>query len=214
MTAKEVYNQIESITSKLILVGLSEEQNFPAENNGFIYISGSQDLSIALKNVPYKEIYKTLDESRNYNIKLMDGALLQMMYSFDKTTLKKARLAFFPSPELEKFQNNPEIYEMDEIYADVINPNIVTTPLRFDFDLDNHQPVLHPISHLTIGQYKNCRVPVTKPLSPFLFVDFILRNFYNTALVKFTEKLNFNGPNSFSTCIIEEEERLVHIKMS
>lgn len=213
MTAKEVYNQIESITSKLILVGLSEEQNFPAENDGYIYISGNQDLSVALKNVPYGEVYKILDKTRNYNIKLMDGALLQLMYSFERKELKKARLAFFPSPKLEEFQNNPEVYELDEIYADVINRNIVTTPLRFDYDRDNQKPVDHPISHLTIGQYKNCRIPVSKPPTPYLFVDFILRNFYNTALLKFTDKLKFLGANAFSTCIHEEEERLVHIKI-
>src|SRR5256714_8639020 len=35
---------------------------------------------------------------------------------------------------LEEFQNNPEIYIADEMYAEVIMKNIVPFPLRFDFD--------------------------------------------------------------------------------
>ena len=122
MMKQKIIKQIENITSSLIKVGLSVEQNFPSSQNGSIYINGKQDLSIALKNISYKEIYTVLEKDKNYNIKMIDGALIQFMYLFEEDKLIKYRLAFFPSPSLEEFQNNSEIYEIDEIYADVITP--------------------------------------------------------------------------------------------
>ncbi len=36
-----------------------------------------QDFSIAMKNITYEEIYKQLEETKNYNIKMLDGTLIQ-----------------------------------------------------------------------------------------------------------------------------------------
>lgn len=206
-----IYNQINTITSKLISVGLSVEQNFPSLKDESIYISGKQDLAIALKNIEYKKIYEVLEKEKNYNIKMIDGALIQFMYIFKEQELIKYRIAFFPSPSLEEFQNNSEIYETDEIYADVIAKNIIPTPIRFDYDPQNYTPVEHPCSHLTIGQYQNCRIPVTIPITPNIFIDFILRNFYHTAQNKHMDSLNFDKVVLFENCIEDEEKNLLHI---
>ena len=143
---------------------------------------------------------------------MLDGALLQMMYLFDNGILHRHRLAFFPSPHLEEFQNNPEIYLEDERYADVVARNIVPFPLRFDFDASERtsQNHLHPKSHVTLGQYENCRIPVTAPLTPVRFVEFILRNFYYTAFSQVVDKYpGFGG--SFADSITQSERRMVHI---
>lgn len=215
MTKKEIFNQINQITSKLIGVNLSEEQNFPSEKDGAIYISGNHDISISLRNIPYQKIYNILNEEKNYNLKLIDGALVQIMYTFNEDeSLKKYRLAFFPSPDLEEYQNNPDLYRLDEIYAEVINKNIVSTPIRFDYDSTNHEILEHPISHLTIGQYKNCRIPVYKPITPNIFMDFILRNFYNSAKNKFSDELSFDKINSFDYTIHELEREILHLTIA
>lgn len=209
-----VFEQIQDVTSKLISISLSVEQNFPSKKNGVIYISNKTDASIALKNLPYEEIYLNLDREKNYNIKMIDGALLQLMYQFDGSALLRHRLAFFPSPNLEEFQNNLEIYETDEIYADIIAKNIVTAPIRFDYDPGSHVLISHPRSHLTVGQYKNCRIPVSQPLSPYLFIEFILRNFYNTAYKKHIADLKFTENVTFSTTIEQEEKNILHLSLS
>jgi len=208
-----IKKQINNITSKLIEVGLSVEQNFPSVTGEAIYISGNKDLSIALKNISYIKIYEILEKDKNYNIKMIDGALIQLMYTFNGEELKKYRLAFFPSPSLEEFQNASEIYETDELYADIIDKNIVTTPIRFDYDPDNHISIEHPKSHLTIGQYKNCRIPVFSPITPNIFIDFILRSFYNTAHNKYSKILNFDLINLFSTSIDDEEKKILHMSL-
>ena len=210
-----IKNQINKITSKLIAVGLSVEQNFPSVNNESVYISGNKDLSIALKNIAYQDIYRILEEDKNYNIKMIDGALIQLMYDFKGNELIKYRLAFFPSPSLEEFQNNSEIYETDELYADVIDKNIVATPIRFVYDPNakNTIPVKHPKSHLTIGQYKNCRIPIAIPLTPNIFMDFILRSFYNTSHSTFSSKLDFDKVILFENCIHDEEKKILHVSI-
>lgn len=214
MKKTDIINQIKEITSKLIAVSLSEEQNFPSENNGDIYISGNYDLSIALKNISYSDIYKILDEAKNYNIRMIDGALIQLMYSFDyNDNLLKYRLAFFPSPTLEEFQNNSEIYELDEIYADMIHKNIVSVPIRFDYDPSNFVVREHPSSHLTLGQYKNCRIPLKLPITPNVFIDFILRNFYNTAKRKYADELDFDVKAIFESTIDESEKSILHVSI-
>lgn len=214
MKKTDIINQIKEITSKLIAVSLSEEQNFPSENNGNIYISGNHDLSIALRNIPYSDIYKILDEAKNYNIRMIDGALIQLMYSFDSNdNLLKYRLAFFPSPTLEEFQNNSEIYELDEIYADMIDKNIVSVPIRFDYDPSNFVAKEHPCSHLTLGQYKNCRIPLRLPITPNVFIDFILRNFYNTAKRKYADELNFDVKAIFENTIDKSEKNILHVSI-
>lgn len=203
--------QIRNITSQLIKVGLSEQQTFPSEKNGLIYISGNHDLSIALKNIPYAKAYNILDREGNYNIKMIDGALIQMMYTFVDGVVIKSRLAFFPSPNLEEYQNNPDIYTEDSIYANITMKNIVPTPIRIDYDPDNWINILHPKSHLTIGQYKNCRIPCSMIVTPNIFIDFILRNFYNTKIHHFTDAMVYDSFVILEKVISTDEQNIFHI---
>lgn len=211
---RDIHKQIATITRKLILVGLSVRQKEPSyictgRDSYEISYPGMQDLSIALKNVEYAEVYQELDKNENYNIKMIDGALLQFLYTYKNSTLISHRLAFFPSPFLHEFQNEPEIYEEDEIYADIIAKNILPVPIRFDYDPDNHIDIDHPKCHLTLGQFKNCRIPVCSPVTPNAFISFILRSFYNTAFTKFTDQFDFSSV-LFDETITTAEKKLLH----
>jgi len=205
-----IFKQIQKITEKLIEIGLSAQQNFPSNQQGQITYSGMQDISIAMKNISYEEIYKNLEESKNYNIKMIDGALIQMLYRFEDNKLVSHRLAFFPAPNFESFQNEPEIYEDDEIYADILGKNIVTFPIRFDYDPINFEEIKHPKTHITLGQYNNCRIPISEPLTPELFMTFLLRNFYNTAFHKNINKF-IRGSHRFPQTITDKEKSLLHL---
>lgn len=212
---QDIFQDIESLTTQLISISLSVQQNFPtiSEPGNNIYeikYAGMSDISIALKNLAYKDIYHELEKNKNYNIKMIDGALIQMLYRYKKTKLVSHRLAFFPFPDLEAFQNEPEIYEQDEIYADILDKNIVVFPIRFDYDPDNFKEIEHPKCHLTLGQFKNCRIPVLLPLTPSVFIGFILRNFYNTAFQQYSNKINFRNALFEETMTITEK-KLLHI---
>lgn len=217
ITPEIIRNQIQKIVEELIFVSLSVDQTFPSkrtEGSETKIDFGKADISVALRNKSYKEIYNELSSAKSYNFKLIDGAIVQLMYKFEGNELKKHRLAFFPSPHLEEYQNNPELYENDEIYADVIRKDVVPFPIRFDFDsrIKISVDVDHPQSHLTLGQYLNCRIPVSAPLTPSLFIRFILRNFYNTAFAKYSEKItSFN--DSFEQTITQKERNQIHIQI-
>lgn len=212
--ADSIFTQIQKLTGDLISCGLSSDQNFPAMKNTIsgdtITFSGEEDLSITLKNINYAEMYDELKAKRQFNIQLIDGALVQIQYIVENDEIKKHRLCFFPSVDLSEYQNNSEIYECDEIYADVLAKNIVGSPIRFDFDPQNFLEDAHPMSHMTIGQYKNCRIAVGGPLSPYLFIHFILKSFYNTALNLHSNSIT-EFEHAFGMTITEVERRTLHL---
>ncbi|WJY17919.1 DUF2290 domain-containing protein [Alteriqipengyuania flavescens] len=217
MDPRDAIKEIHDLTGSLIATGLCVDQNYPSE-----IIDGAEcsvafgkdvDLSIVLKNVPYVDVYKALSERRAFNIKMIDGALIQFQYRFSGGDIQGHRLAFFPSPDLQEYQNDPEIYETDDLYADMIAKNVVTVPVRFDYDPDSFVDYEHPVSHLTLGQYKNCRIPVSGPVSPFIFLNFILRSFYNTPYRKFSADMG-EGHLEFGCSISDLEKRHMHIWVS
>lgn len=216
ITPKEVFGQIERLTGELIATGLCDTQNFPSMKNGK---DNSEEIGISekaspifLKNISYHEMYYELEQNKQYNIKMIDGALISMNYTFRKKRLESHCLSFFPSPDLEIFQNDPEMYVEDELYSDIVDKRVVTVPIRFDFDRTKgtYNPIDHPISHLTLGQYKNCRIPVTTALTPYQFLLFIIINFYHTAYEKCNTQFSI-FKDCFESTIFEEEKGLLHI---
>ncbi len=217
MTPKQTLQQIKTLTEALVEMSLSNEQNFPTthgKTNAMfeITVNTAASMSVALKNVAYCDIYGELEKARCFNIKMLDGALIILRYRFRLGTICEHSLSYFPSPDLENFQNDPEVYLEDEIYADVIAKNIVPFPVRFDFSDDPKKfvDVHHPYSHLTLGQYENCRIPVCSPLGPLAFGGFILRNFYNTAFRKYSEKVPVSRL-AFANTITVKERMIPHV---
>lgn len=216
LTAKKILEQIERLTADLIKTGLCEAQNFPSlkQYSGNIEEIGitHADNSVFLKSIPYIEMLKRMYETKSFNIKMIDGALISLLYRFKNNLLVAHRLSFFPCPDLETFQSEPELYLDDEIYIDITDRRIVTIPIRFDFDNDEkvYKPIEHPISHLTLGQYANCRIPVTTALTPYQFISFIIMNFYHTAHLKYVGKFSVFR-DFFEQTIFEKERELIHI---
>lgn len=214
-TAGQTVNQINRMIRFLVEVGLATDQNFAyqrsIEGHGTeITFPNASFITIALKGIPYDEIYRRMADLRAYNAKMPDGAIMQMLYRFDRDGIKQHRLAFFPAPHLDRFQDNPDIYMHDEIYADIVGRSIVPFPVRFDFDDDAHEVIDHPKSHMTLGQYENCRVPVTAPMTPFWFVDFLLRNFYHAGFYQYATRLP-RFVEIFEDSIVPAERRVVHL---
>lgn len=217
MTPQQTLKQINELTLALVGLSLSNEQNFPMTEGKpkakfEISVNNAVGLTIALKNVAYRDIYRELEKARCFNVKMIDGALVSLRYRFLAGKICEHSLSYFPSPDLEQFQNEPEIYLDDEVFADVVAKNIVPFPIRFDFSDDEKKfvEVYHPYSHLTLGQYKNCRIPVCSPLGPLAFGGFILRNFYNTAFRKYSAKFP-TSKLGFTNTITAKEKMIPHV---
>ena len=210
---KSITLEIHNLTAKMVEVGLCVEPNYPTRTTHpsdkgaveEVSISGLENASVALRNRPYREIYETLREKRNFNMRLIDDALIQFRYQFRQDKLLKHVLAFYPSPDLLEYENNPEIYEDDILYADIVMKDIVTTPVRFDFDEDNFEDYVHPKSHFTIGQYKNCRIPVIAGLTPYRFLNFVLRAFYSTPYHHYCSNWQGSSPDFDNTATAREK---------
>lgn len=177
MKLNSVVLQLNEVIKRAIESGISVRQNYPKVTDcsvGDLKTSG-----VALKDIPYADIYHDLEMNDQYHIKLPDGGLLLFQYTFDDAGLVKHRLGFFPSPVLPSVEESPELYERDELYGDILLNKIVRFPVRFDYDPKNYKPLFHPKSHVTFGQFENCRVPVSHPVLPNVFFKFIVMNFYH-----------------------------------
>lgn len=217
MGANAVAHQIRETIGRLIESGLSVRQFYPTDRVGPGGIRRIGDLGAtgSLKNIPYGEIYKELDQHDCYHVKLPDGALLNFQYVFGANdSLLKHRLNFFPPQHLPTVEEAPLLYENDELYGDIIEERIVRFPIRFDFDPDNARDVIHPISHVTIGQFENCRIPVSQPVEPASFVGFLLRNFYHRSYIRNKNLFDRTQKRAgFNTSITKSETRIAHVVM-
>lgn len=217
--ANDIRNQIEMLTSDFISLGLSDEQKFPAlkelgKHLFEISLASGASGKLIYKGRRYSEVYDFVLSSGFYNIRMLDGAIIQMIYRVEEEVLVSHRLSFYPSPYLDEFQNSPEVYEMDEVYADVVDKGVVPFPLRFDYDSseDVVKEIEHPVSHLTLGNYIGCRIPVSSGLYPHEFLSFILRNFYNTAFVKYADNLSVFD-SGFDCSLFPQEHGIPHLKV-
>ena len=214
---QEVLDEINGIFRILVSEALVDDQNPPIRRD---QLSGRSTITYAnsiagaafLKNMQYMELYEEIRMRRAYNFRMPDGALVQMDYEFEANSLRRHRLAFLPSPNRIQYQNEPEIYERDEIYGDIVDPRQVAVPLRFDYDSRESvvNSMTHPVSHLTLGQYQHCRVPVTSGVTPRAFMNLILTSFYNPASISAEGPL---GESSlfFPESITMEERRMIHV---
>ena len=217
LTPQQTRVQINALINHLVSESLSNIQYYAiqrTERDDVVEITFPtiKHVTVALKSRSYSEIYEYLLQSDAYNVRMLDGALIQVSYTFVSGTLQRHRLAFFPAPYLEEFQKTPEVYAEDVIDADIVARNIVPFPLRFDYDVraGRHMELVHPKSHLTLGQYEDCRIPVSSPVPPYWFFDFILRNFYNTADKQYTAELP-SQHGMFDESILPAERSVVHI---
>ena len=163
---EKVFRELKKVTRELIRCGLAEEYNYPVIQQMDIVWEKYQNISLYLRNMDYSTIYDEIEKNHNYNVKLPDGGIIQLMYRFNRTgkELISHRLGYYPSPSYELYQNDPELYDVDYIYGDILNKSVLPVIIRADYNRDPEESELHhPYSHITLGGYKNCRIPVDRP---------------------------------------------------
>ncbi|WP_417857517.1 DUF2290 domain-containing protein [Xanthomarina gelatinilytica] len=214
---QKIGTQLRHINKSLIETSFQIDYNFVSSRQGDIVWEGYKDISSALKNLSYEEIYLECIKERAFTFKLIDGALLQFMYSCKRDKVLKHRLAFYPNPDVERFQDNPEEFEEvhfgRELFAELYEKKALIAPIRFDFDCDEikYTELDHSYSHLTIGNYKNCRIPVSTPISPYKFILFILRNFYFDRFKKYYNNQDFICELKFDSLLTDKEIKQIHL---
>lgn len=216
MNSNGVLSQINELTRRLILASLCVKHFHPTVKKlkqDQLAIGMRVAQTIALKDLTYDNVYEEINGNEAYHLKLIDGGLMAFQYLFDSSgQLVEHRLAFFPCPSLPSADDAPALYQEDELYADITSRRIVRFPIRFDYSPGSHRDVVHPASHMTLGQYDSCRIPVSGPVSPSSFGMFIIRNFYARA---YTRNKNTFDRRTASMARVETitgaERRVTHV---
>lgn len=213
--AQRTRDDLSRLLSYLIERCVADDQNFPVlrqlpNETWEVSFDGAEHVSIAMEDIDYQDLHRELREKRSYSVRLIDDGLLQLLYLFKNGSLVKHRLAFYPSPSLRSFQDDPDAYMRDELFIDIVSRRIVPFPVRFDYDVEAARDIVHPICHLTLGEVKGCRIPVSAPLSPRWFIDFILRNFYQTEKHEFVRTLPAHSV-TFDATLTMGESALMHM---
>lgn len=173
--------------------------------------------SAALDNIPYDELYRSLDTKQAFLIKLIDGGLMQFDYCFDQygRRLEKHRLAYLPAPHLDPYMSLEHDYWEGRAFLEVVGHQVVPVPVRMDFDgrPDVAVSVSHPAAHLTLGQYKHCRIPLSSPMLPIAFAAFIGTHFYSQPGASGFSSLGSSIPGNFAESITEEERQMTHVRV-
>lgn len=221
----EFERELQGLTGALLACGLVDDQNFVHRKTTGNQADGTQrvvleanywtdpDINV-MASIPYDQLHANLSERRAYDLRFLDGGLIQVRFEFEPFKggeLRRSRLAYLPSPDLTPFQQDPDIYLNDELFGSVVDVRAVTTPLRFDYDtrdavvVDLH----HPAAHVTLGQYPHCRLAASGPITPYYFVELVVRSFYRTKTSFPTDSLP-HPRLEVPTTITANELALVH----
>lgn len=211
-----IKKSIDKLINLLISTGLIVDQNFTSISYNEIKWSGNDDVSICLKNIDYREVYSELIKSRIYNMKFVDGSLIQLQYKFKGNSISEHRLAYFPSPLLDRYTEDKPNYDPinfeEDIYRDIIDKFIITSPIRIDYTPEQFVEDEHPMCHMHFGQIEGCRIPVSRPIHPDEFMKFIIKNFYNKFFIKYMTEFNFESLKIDNT-ITNIEKKSIHINV-
>lgn len=220
MTLKnEFCSQLRTVYVELQKLSLSYDDNFPAIIWNKLEWTWNKGISYTLKNMDYVVIYNAIKEKRDYNFLLFDGGIIQIMYEFDTKTgdIIQHRLAFYPNPELPSFWNFPEDYDDEIMFSENIYATPMIVPVRFDFCREDHifTEHEHSYSHVTLWWYKNCRITNAGPITPLMFLEFILKSFYFEKYKEhFLWTTFFSSPLCVNYTITADEKKKIHFNIT
>jgi len=156
----------------------------------------------------------------DFTFLMIDSAIIQCYYNFDKENLVMQKMAFYQSPFVKSFDSDPKSYlDSDPLENPSEEENLgAVTCFRFDYNLDDFEECLHPKTHLHLGSFKNCRIPVISPLKIATFFSFIIKNFYSVTYKSFQEHLKinkglYNKEGDFSITVTDNEMKHLHLSM-
>lgn len=216
----DLERSIQSIIHALISIGIADQFRIPSvraanQYSGDIGFGTGVDLSWVLRDQPYRNLYDELVRREMFHVLLPDGGILQFMYKVYLGKVTKHRLAFYPSPGLLPFDADVVTYLQDSVWGHVVSEFQMPVVVRFDYDADERHfvPVSHSYSHMTLGQYPRCRIPVSGPIPPWAFAELVLRNFYNRCFDNIETATIFQGI-AFDRTLVQSESTATHLALA
>lgn len=217
-----IQKDINEMMIALIRNALVNAQHFPVikgqvERDCTIGFENDDKITISFGLDKYEDIYDRLLDNQVYSMRLLDGGLVQISYSFASAKMTRHRLAYYPNPHVGRDEDSYcDCEESESIALMLQRRNVVPFPIRFDFNIDEmlFVPIEHPRSHLTLGGFECCRIPISSPIPPIAFMRFILRNFYSLPGVLSTDILPSSSVSDLPRTIDPLEQRELYMDLA
>jgi hypothetical protein len=201
MTPQEVRSEIERLVNAMIQAKLAIDVNLPVlrRDGSDVLVTWPAYAGGALSDNQSGSIqeYRRMVLNRQYTCALIDGALIQISFTFRNAQLIGNRLCYYPCPLVfEQDDWDPSeiplldlfddilVEEFDDVLESIAEPELRSTlarlrmrgPIRFEY-APGQQTSAHPASHAHIGE-GDVRIPVFGPLSIGHFLRFVVRHYY------------------------------------
>lgn len=155
------------------------------------------------KSISTEEIRKTLLDDKQYCIQFYDGSVFSYEAIISKNKIIKSNILFIKCFDACNCEGelNWQDYQFDDD-----NDEQLGTPIYLRIDIDEvNKKKHHSICHLTLSNYKYCRIPIAYKISIQESLDFILNNFYGI--------FDLNLPKlGHERCIDDNENKKVHLE--
>lgn len=153
-------------------------------------------------SIPTEEIRRSLIDNNQYCFQFYDGSIFSYEAIIYNNKVIKSNIIFIKCYDSEKSQEDKtwQDYQFDDGCDEKLGTPIY---LRIDTDEKEHKEH-HSVCHLTLSNYKHCRIPLTKKISVQESLNFILNNFYNIYDAELPKI-------SHERCITIEETKKIHL---
>lgn len=195
----------------LILEAKGESIEAISKNGYTITWNGKNSSSTIIydNNIGIDYIMKQLLENHQYSILLYDRSLIQFEFSIEDDIIIKQRMLFIKKHN--KIWDKDEIVSISSLqdadFFDYFFGNDgIPTMIRIDYDKNNFLDCDHPISHMTISNYKTCRIPIKSLMSCTKFILMILDHFYDLKIEK-----KYTDFEYIDDTITENEKNMIHL---
>lgn len=175
---------IEAVVTQLLAASLATDANaiFIVENGDEQVVTWRSDpgLSRFFGSPPTLNQYLDVIAARNYSVLLIDGAALQLSYTFAAGELTKHRLCYIPNP-LARIQATHSDLNVDDLLDllssdDLRDALVLESAVRFEYDATAASEA-HPAAHIHFTR-DCCRLPMSRPITVRQFIHFVMRHFY------------------------------------
>lgn len=135
------------------------------------------------RHLPIETIMDILLENKEYNLLLYDRSIIKYQFTIKNGKICKERLIFIKKHNYLWTKDEINKKDIDDFGTDWFQEEIsIPIVIRIDYDDENYEDIVHPITHMTLSNYEECRIPMMGAVTLYNFINFILNFFYNDSL--------------------------------
>ena len=135
------------------------------------------------RHLPIETIMDILLENKEYNLLLYDRSIIKYQFVISNGKISKERLIFIKKHNYLWTKDEINKKDIDDFGTDWFQEEIsIPIVIRIDYDDENYEDIIHPITHMTLSNYEECRIPMMGAVTLYNFVNFVLNFFYNDTL--------------------------------